>query len=155
MTLLSSKSKGQSPNGLPWKRLESLLLSLLPFLLKIFNCSISSNTYPDLWKRAFIIPLNKCNNPQSVSDTRSIANLCHLAKIFDKIIVTQISQHLETHYFLSPSQFDFRSEHNTQSAVLYFTDTIRYGIQSNLDTLATLFDSIDHEALLTECRNMR
>ena len=35
--VLSSKSKGQSPDGLPWKHLESLLLPLLPFLLKIFN----------------------------------------------------------------------------------------------------------------------
>ena len=95
--MLSSKSKGQSLDGLPWKHLESLLLPLLPFLLKIFNCSISSNTYPDLWKRAFIIPLNKCNNPQLVSNTRPMANLCHLAKVFDKIIATQISQYLETH----------------------------------------------------------
>ena len=46
--MLSSKSKGQGLDGLPWKHLESLLLPLLPFLLKIFNCSISSNTYPDL-----------------------------------------------------------------------------------------------------------
>ena len=70
-----SKSKGQSPDGLPWKHLESLLLPLLPFLVKIFNCSISTNNYLDLWKRAFIIHLNKCNNTQSVSDTRPIANL--------------------------------------------------------------------------------
>ena len=103
--MLSSKFKGQSPDGLRWKHLESLLLPLLPFLLKIFNCSISSNTYPDLWKRTFIIPLNKCNNPQSVTDTRPIANLCHLAKVFDKIIAIQISPYLETHSLLSPFQF--------------------------------------------------
>ena len=54
----------------------------------------------------------------------------------------------------------FRSEHNTQSALLYFTDMIRYGIGNNLVTLATLFDfrrafdSIDHKALLIECRNL-
>ena len=96
------KSKGQSLDGLPWKYLESLLLPVLPFLIKIFKCSISTNNYPDLWKRAFNIPLNKCNNPQSVSDTRPIANLCHLLKVFDKIIATQISQHLETNSLLSP-----------------------------------------------------
>ena len=45
---LSSRSKGQSPDGIPWKHLESLLLPLLPFLVKIFNCSISTNNYPDL-----------------------------------------------------------------------------------------------------------
>ena len=124
--MLSRKSKGQSPDGLPWKHLECLLQPLLPFLLKIFSYSISSNTYPDLWQRAFIIPLNKCNNPQSVSDTRPTANLCHLAKVFDIIIATKISQHLETHSLLSPFQFGFRSEHNSQSALLYFTDMIRY-----------------------------
>ena len=159
--MLSSKSKGQNPDGLPWKYFENLLLSLLPFLVKIFNCSISTNNYPDLSKRAFIIPLNKCNNPQSVSDTRPIANLCYLAKVFHKIIATHISQHLETNSLLSPFQFGFRSEHNIQSALLYFTDRIRYDIEKNLVTLATLFDfrrafdSIDHEALLRECRNMK
>ena len=120
--MLSSKSKGQRWSSLEISR--SLLLPLLPFLVKIFNCSISTNNYPDLWKRAFIIPLNKCNNPQSVSDTRPIANLCHLAKVFDKIIATQISQHFKTNSLLSPFQFGFRSEHNTQSALLYFTDLI-------------------------------
>ena len=39
--MLSSKSKGQSSDGLPWKYLESLLLPLLPFLVNIFNGSIS------------------------------------------------------------------------------------------------------------------
>ena len=52
--MLSSKSRGQSPDGLPWKYLKSLLLPLLPFLVKNFNCSISTNNYPDLWKRALI-----------------------------------------------------------------------------------------------------
>ena len=130
--MLSCKSKGQSPDGLPWKHLESLLLPLLPFLLKIFNCSVRSNTYPDLWKRAFIIPLNKCNKPQSVSDTRPSANLYHLATVFDKIIATQISQDLETYSPLSPFQFGFKSEHNKQSALLYFSAMIRYGIENNL-----------------------
>ena len=82
--MLSSKVKRQTPDGPPWKHLESLLLPLLPFLLKVFNYSISSNTYPDLWKRAFIIPLNKCNNPESVSDTRTIVNLCHPPKYLIK-----------------------------------------------------------------------
>ena len=122
---------------------------------------ISSNTYPDLWQQVFIIPLNKCNNPQTVSDTRPIAKLCHLPKVFDKIIATQISQHLETHPLLSPFQFGFRSEYITQSALLYFTVMIRYGTENNLVTLTTLFDfrrafdSIDYEALFTESRNMR
>ena len=122
--MLSCKSKGQSPDGLPWKYLESLLLQLLPFSVKIINCSIITNNYPDLWKRAFIIPLNKCNNPQSVSDIRPIANLCHLAKIFYKIIANQISLHLERNSLLSPFQFGFRSEHNT--SVLHRYDSLWY-----------------------------
>ena len=151
--MLSSKSKGQSPDGLPWKYFESLLWLLLPLLIKIFNCSISTNIYPDLWKRASIISLSKCKNPQWVSDTRPIVNLCHLAKVFAKILATQISLNRETNTLLPPFQFEFRSEHNTLSALLYLTDIIRYGIENNLVTLAMLFDfrrafgSIDHMAL--------
>ena len=96
--MLSRKSKGQSPNELSWKHLESLLLPLLPFLLKYL-------TVPSAQIFIQISPLNKCNNPQSVSDIRPISSLCHLAKVFDKIIVTQISQHLETNSLLSPFQF--------------------------------------------------
>ena len=44
---------------------------------------------------------------------------------------------------------------------MYFTDMIRYVIEKTLVTLATLFDfrrafdSIDHEALLRECRDIK
>ena len=67
-----------------------------------------------------------------------MANLCHLGKVFHKIIATQISQHLETHSLLSPFQFGFRSEYNTQSALLYFTDMIRYGIENNVVTMRSI-----------------
>ena len=60
--MFSRKSKEQSLDGLLWKHLESLLLPLLPFSLKIFNCSISSNTYSDLWKRNLWLKVERLMN---------------------------------------------------------------------------------------------
>ena len=133
--MLSSKSKGQSPDG-PLETSSKSTATTIAFFTE--NIEL----------------FDQLNTPQSVSNTRPITDLCHLAKVFDKIKATQSSQHLETHSLLSPFQFGFRSEYNTQSALLYFTAMIRYGIKNNLVTLATLFDfrraldSIDHEALL-------
>ena len=54
--MLSSKSKGQIPDWLSWKHLKSLLLPLLLFLVKIFNCLISTKIYSDLQKTSLHYP---------------------------------------------------------------------------------------------------
>ena len=153
---LSNKSSGQSPDGLSSKHLGKVFDSILPFVTYIFNLIIHSSKYPQSWKRAFIIPLNKIPQPLSLSDTRPIANLAHLAKVFDKLLTGQILNYLEKNNLLVPLQFGFRSDHSTQSALLHLTDRIRDGIENGLVTIAVqfdfrkAFDSICHQSLLIE-----
>ena len=155
-----AKSSGKSPDGLPFKYLDRFINIIITFLVFIFNLSISSNKYPNAWKQAFLIPLLKTLQPLSPADTRPIANLCHLAKVFDKLLTTQMLNYLEKNNLLSPYQFGFRSDHNTQSALLHLTDSIRDGIEQGLVTLVVLFDfkkafdSFSHEALLTALRKL-
>lgn len=158
---LLKKSRGRSPDGIPLKYIESFIDDLLPFLAKIFNSSIDSNLYPEPWKRAYIIPLNKTATPKSISETRPIANLCHLAKIFDKCIATQILTHLESTNQIIPYQYGFRSDYNTQLALLRLTDIIREGIENDLVTLCVLFDfkkafdSLKHLKLLLALKRLK
>ena len=157
---LSTKSCGQSPDGLPSKHLAKFFDSILPFLTYIFNLILSSHKYPQSWKKAFVIPLNKILHPLSLSDTRPIANLAHLAKVFDKLLSVQILNYLEKNHLLVPLQFGFRSDHSTQSALLHLTDTIRNGIENGLVTVSVqfdfrkAFDSICHQSLLFELRSL-
>ena len=132
----------------------------MPVLAQIFNHSIVTQEYPLSLKKSYIIPLNKCSLPSSPADTRPIANLSHLAKIFDKLITTQIMNHFENNNLLSPYQSGFRSHFSTETALLYLTDIIRNGIENGMVTLLQLFDyskafdTIKHHALLISLRRL-
>ena len=155
-----AKSQGNSPDNLPIKYLSHFFTCLLPALTLIFNNIIETGKYPEAWKLAYIVPLNKCSLPTSMNDTRPIANLSHLAKIFDKLITIQIRNYLESHSLFNRFQSGFRADHSTQTALLQVTDTIRQGIENGLITLLVLFDfskafdSVDHAALLIELRRL-
>ena len=154
------KSHGNSPDNLPLKYLSQFFSRFLPALTLIYNHIIETGIYPDSWKLAYIVPLNKCSQPTSLNDTRPIANLSHLAKIFDKLITIQIRNYLESHNLFNRFQSGFRADHSTQTALLQVTDTIRHGIENGLITLLVLFDfskafdSVNHSALLTELRKL-
>ncbi|CAB0036344.1 unnamed protein product [Trichogramma brassicae] len=134
------RSRGRSSDGLPLQYLDHIWTVLLPYLVRLFNSCLSSGVYPDAWKRAFIVPLNKIASPASPADTRPIVNLPHLAKIFDRLFTRQMLDYMESNELLLPNQFGFRSGHSTQHALLHLTDIIRLEIEKGLVTLLMLFD---------------
>uniref|UniRef100_A0A6V7IZG8 Reverse transcriptase domain-containing protein n=1 Tax=Bracon brevicornis TaxID=1563983 RepID=A0A6V7IZG8_9HYME len=152
------KPRGNSPDDLPLIYLTPILPSLLQFLIRIFNLSLSSGKYPTSWKRSLITPIKKINKPLQPSDTRPIASLCHLAKIFDTIIAARLTNYLEGNLLLHPMQSGFRAGHSTQSALALVTDSIRKGIEDGLVTILVAFDfrrafdSMNHASFLLELR---
>ena len=142
------------------KHLSRFFILLLPALTSLFNLIIETGNYPQTWKLAYIVPLNKCTQPTSLNDTRPIANLSHLAKLFNKLITIQIRDYLESHNFFNRFQSGFRSDHSTQTALLQVTDTIRLGIENRLLALLVLFhfskafDSVDVTSLLMALRRL-
>ncbi|CAB0042379.1 unnamed protein product [Trichogramma brassicae] len=109
------RSRGRSSDGLPLPYLDRIWTVLLPYLVRLFNFCLSSGVYPDAWKRAFIVPLNKIASPASPADTRPIVNLPHLAKIFDRLFTRQMLDYMESNELLLPNQFGFRSGHTMRS----------------------------------------
>ncbi|XP_058796263.1 uncharacterized protein LOC131667081 [Phymastichus coffea] len=120
---------------------------------------MSTKQYPTRWKRAAIIPLSKDPNPKTPSDTRPIANLPHLAKTFDNIIVQWITDFLKGNNLISDFQSGFRKHYSTQTALLEITD-IRFGFDEALVTILLLFnfkkafDSFDYTVLLVILREL-
>lgn len=57
-------------------------------LTDIFNNCFKSGIYPDIWKQAEIVPLQKCNVVESESDFRPISLLWHLGKILEKAMMS-------------------------------------------------------------------
>ena len=82
---------------LPLRPLISLFTinSSLPIsstiLANIFNLSLKTANYSLCWKRAYLRPLSKITTPSFPSDTRPIANLCEISKIFERLIHMQVA----------------------------------------------------------------
>ena len=69
--------------------------------LFILNKSIDLHKFPDDWKKATVIPLPKINNPKLVSDFRPISLLPVPGKIIEKLLHSQLINHLENNTLLN------------------------------------------------------
>ncbi|KAI5708382.1 hypothetical protein M8J77_021503 [Diaphorina citri] len=113
---------------IPLNYITRMLDIISPVILHIFNQSISSNTFPSIWKRALIRPIPKVKNPTSASDYRPISLLCSLSKVLERLVHNQVMSHIGQHNLLNPFQSGFRSGHSTCSALLKVTDDIQFAL---------------------------
>ncbi|XP_071652803.1 uncharacterized protein [Temnothorax longispinosus] len=142
------------------------LLSLLLQVTITFHCMLSHwpchtlSYFPSLWKRAILRPLSKIKSPASPSDTRPIANLCELSKVFEKILHRQITDFIESHHILDSRQSGYRKCFSTQSALLRLFHDIKYGVDVGevlilvLFDFSKAFDTVSHHLLLTKLRKL-
>lgn len=75
-----------------------------------------------------------------MSDTRPIANLPHLAKVFERIVANQVVIYLENNNLLAKHQSGFRKHHSNQASLLKLTDDIRLSIDRDDLTFLILID---------------
>ena len=93
------------------------------------------------------------NNYGPVSDLSFLSKITHIQK--NKIVLLQLSEHLENNYLFYPHQSAYRSCHNTETALLKLVnglltvlDDSHIALMSLLD-LSAAFDTIDHETWLS------
>ena len=138
--------------------LKDVFLNIIPQLTFMYNLSFATNTFPDLWKSATVIPLSKPGDPSDVSNLRPISLLPLPGKILERIVHTQISKYLEEASALSPQQGGFRKGKSTIDTVANFTDDVLLSINTKQYTIATFidfkkaFDTVDHNIL---CKKLK
>jgi hypothetical protein len=82
-------------------------------LSSLFNLSLQQGMIPSDWKKARVTPIYKGKGPRSDSTNyRPISVICHIAKIFERCVQSQLLEYLETYQFtlfhvISPDQSVF------------------------------------------------
>ena len=120
----------------------------------IVNTSIATGKYPELWKHPLINPIHKSGEIEMVGNYRPIALLPILSKVLEKVVSTQLMEHLESNNLLSNTQHGFRPKLSTETALLKVTDSLYKNIDDNLVSLVILcdlskaFDSVSHNILI-------
>lgn len=111
-----------------------------PLLADLFNAIISRGIYPTAWKRTVVRPIPKRPNPVAPGDFRPISLQSMFAKIFEGIVLRQITGFLNANDYFSPLQFGFRAGHSTEHAVLDFVERTRARIEDGNLVLVIFID---------------
>ncbi|KAG7304918.1 hypothetical protein JYU34_010320 [Plutella xylostella] len=152
--ILSLKSKAVGHDNIGRIMVINLLDILLPAITHIINHSLTSGHFPDLWRKAYVIPLPKISNPSSLNHYRPISILPFLSKVLESIVHRQLTAFLSNGGLLNPYQSGFRAGHSTTTALLKVTEDIRCGMENKMITVLVLidfsnaFNAVDHDLLL-------
>ena len=111
------------------------------YITFFINKSISTAHVLLDWKKARVTALYKGKGSQNNCNSyRPISVLCHIAKIMEKCIHSQIIVYLEQHNFLTPNQSAYPKNHSTQTALINVTNNWYQNIEDGLITGICFFD---------------
>ena len=122
----------------PWPdAVEFLLLSL-------FDRSWSSHTFPSSWKPSTIIPIHKRGKPtSSQSSFRPISLTSCIYKLFELLILSRLTFHLESNHLLSTCQAGFCPGRSSLDHILTLYQSIWDGFQKKKPPNRTILASVD------------
>jgi hypothetical protein len=118
------------------------------------NLSTNTGVFPLALKRTVVIPIFKKNDKSSLDNYRPISLLSIFSKIFEKAMKSRMVHFLNKNHFLSPLQFEFRKNKNTEQAILTVLEQISGNIDLGLKSsglfvdMTKAFDRVDHAILL-------
>lgn len=150
-------SKSRGPDGIPSYIIKGCMEYFLYPLLIIFNLSIRTRIFPDVWKLTKISPIYKNGNKSQVSNYRPIALLCGFAKVFEHILHKRIYFYFKK--FICSQQHGFVQKRSTITNLInfvqYTTDILSTGGQVDViyTDFSKAFDKTNHDILLKKLFN--
>ena len=129
-------------------------------IVDLINTSIDKRIFPKQWKTARVCPIPKIDKPTKLKDYRPISILPVMSKIYERVILQQLCNYIETNNLYCSTQSGFRKGHSTSTLLLKLRDDIIKAMKKSEITLTILidfskaFDTIDHGVLLNKLHQL-
>ena len=144
------------PDDIPPVFLKSCAFSLTFPLTSLFNMSLQTGCFPDVWKKSFVIPLHKSGDASDVKNYRPISKLSTIAQIFDSLVHSKLTSFFSP--YIGAEQHGFAKGKSTNTNLISFTEKVAesFSNRSQVDTIYTdfakAFDRVSFEALIYKLR---
>ncbi|XP_072015046.1 uncharacterized protein [Amphiura filiformis] len=145
-------------DGITSLMLKHTVVTVSPILSDIFNLSLITGRIPDAWKLSRVIPVFKSGDHHAASNNRPISLQPICSKLLEKVIHSQVLQHLINNNILTNRQFGFLPKSSTTDALStalyewYNHLEDRKSIAMALFDLSKAFDRVPHSPLLHKLR---
>ena len=89
----------------------------MTFLPIFFNICVKQGYFPDELKLGRITPIHKKGSKKLVSNYRPVCNLSPFSKIFERVVYNRMLEFIDRNNIFSTSQFGFRKEMGSETAL--------------------------------------
>ena len=147
-------NKANGPDGISAFMLKATARSIASPLAQLFNISLASGKFPEMWKIASIVPIPKSGDKSDPSNYRSISLLSIVSKLLEKIVYAILWDHLLEHAPISDRQWGFQRGKSTTTALLSANHDWFSLLDRQCDVLCVFFDfrkafdSVPHKNIL-------
>ena len=158
LSLRNDCSTGQ--DKIPSKFLKLCINEITSPICHIINTAIEEKTFPNQWKISKITPIPKVDEPSEPSDYRPISILPILSKVYERILMLQMVDHIESRKLLSNHQSGFRKGHCTITTCMKIKSDIIKAMDSGEVTLSVMadfskaFDTVDFEIMIEKLHKL-
>ena len=148
-----------SPDGIPAIVLKNTGHSIVNFLRKFFQLTLSTGNVPKQWKIASVIPVHKRGAKDKATNHRPVSLTSPTCRLLEYIIKEDILEHLFSHNLISSRQQGFLPKRGTSTQLLQTLNawTRSFDEKEAVEIIYTdfskAFDRVNHNKLVEVLRS--